>query len=99
VNETERQFHRAMIEIYQTAKRDLGYNASRFIQMVSERGGLATARQLLWSDQVSDGFETLRSHGRLDLSVEAHVLKPEFEALFTDEDRQRARDRLDLVQR
>ncbi|MEO3807687.1 hypothetical protein ABGB17_01645 [Sphaerisporangium sp. B11E5] len=96
MNEAERRFHRAMIEIYQTAKRDLGYNATRFIQMVSERGGLATARQLLWSDQISDGFETLRSHGRLDLTVEAHVLREEFVELFTEEDRQRARDRLDL---
>ncbi|WP_169950080.1 hypothetical protein [Microbispora sp. H11081] len=96
MNETERRFHRAMVEIYQAAKRDLGYNASRFIQMVSERGGLATARQLLWSDQISDGFETLRSHGRLDLTVEAHVLKEEFAELFTEEDRRRAQDRLDL---
>ncbi|MEV4566785.1 hypothetical protein AB0K12_23705 [Nonomuraea sp. NPDC049419] len=94
MNETERRFHLAMVDIYQTAKRDLGYNASRFIQMVSERGGLATARQLLWSDQISDGFETLRSHGRLDLTVEAHVLREEFAELFSDEDRQRAQDRL-----
>jgi hypothetical protein len=43
VSETERRFHRAMVEIYQTAKRDLGYNATRFIQMVSDRGGLAAA--------------------------------------------------------
>ncbi|GLY74091.1 hypothetical protein Airi01_023580 [Actinoallomurus iriomotensis] len=93
-NETERRFHLAMVEIYQTAKRELGYNAKRFIQMVSDQGGLATARQLLWSDQISDGFETLRQHGRLDLSVGAHVLKEEFAELFTDEDRRRARDRL-----
>jgi hypothetical protein len=64
-----------MVDIYQTAKRELGYTATRFIQMVSDRGGLAAARQLLWSDQISGGFETLRQHGRLDLSVEAHVLK------------------------
>jgi hypothetical protein len=97
VNEIERRFHRAMVEIYQTAKRELGYNATRFIQMVSEHGGLATARRLLWSDQVSDGFETLRSHGRLDLSVEALVLKDEFVELFDETDRQRARDRLALL--
>jgi hypothetical protein len=97
MNPTELQFHRAMVEIYQTAKRELGYNATRFIQMVSKRGGLATAKQLLWSDQISDGFETLRRHGRLDLTVEAHVLKDEFAELFTDEERQRARDRLDAL--
>jgi hypothetical protein len=73
----------------------LGYNASRFLQMISEHGGLATAKQLLWSDQPSEGFTTLWSRQRLDLTVEAHVLRDEFATLFTDADRQRAHDRLE----
>ena len=95
-SQAERQFHRAMVAIYETAKRDLGYNATRFLQMISEQGGLATARQLLWSDQPSDGFTTLWSHHRLDLTVEAHVLKPDYATLFTDADREQARRRLEL---
>jgi hypothetical protein len=47
VDELECRFHRAMVGIYETAKRELGYNATRFLQMLSEQGGLATARQLL----------------------------------------------------
>jgi hypothetical protein len=78
LNEAERQFHKAMVAIYETAKRELGYNATRFLQMLSEQGGLATAKQLLWSEQPSDGFTTLWSHHRLDLTVEAHVLKQEY---------------------
>ena len=81
--------------IYETAKRELGYNATRFLQMISEQGGLVTARQLLWSDQPSDGFTTLWSHHRLDLTVEAHILKPEYQTLFTDADRQQASHRLE----
>jgi hypothetical protein len=96
LNQAERQFHRAMVEIYEAAKRDLGYNAARFLQMISEQGGLATARQLLWSDQPSDGFTTLWSHHRLDLTVEAHVLKHDYVTLFTEADRQQARRRLEL---
>jgi hypothetical protein len=42
----EQGFHRAMISIYNRAKRDLGYNTSRFLQML-DQGGLAAARQLL----------------------------------------------------
>ena len=94
MNEAEREFHRAMVSIYETAKRELGYNATRFLQMLSEQGGAATARQLLWSDTPSDGFTTLWSHHRLDLTVEAHVLQQRFASLFTEEDRERARDRL-----
>lgn len=94
VDEVERRFHRAMISIYETAKRELGYNASRFVQMVSEQGGLATASQLLWSDTPSDGFTTLWEHHRLDLTVEDHVLRAEFASLFSDADRERALTRL-----
>jgi hypothetical protein len=96
LDQAERRFHQAMVAIYETAKRELGYNAARFLQMISEQGGLAAAKQLLWSDKPSEGFTTLWSHHRLDLTVEAHVLHNEFAALFTDADRQRARDRLEL---
>lgn len=95
MDERERAFHRAMVGIYQTAKRELGYNAGRFLQMLSSQGGVATAKQLLWADTPSDGFTTLWDHGRLDLTVEAHVLRPEHAELFTDEDRDKARDRLE----
>lgn len=69
--------------------------AIRFLQMVSQDGGLATAKRLLWSDTPSDGFTTLWEHRRLDLTVEAHVLRDEFATLFTDDDRKRARERLE----
>lgn len=55
VHELELRFHRAMIRIYEDAKRDAGYTATRFLQMISERGGLATARQLVVSSTPSDG--------------------------------------------
>lgn len=90
------EFHRAMVDIYEDAKNDLSYVATRFIQMVSERGGLEAARQLLHAGNVSEGFTTLWERRRLDLSVEAHVLEPRFRALFTDEELEIARSRLRL---
>lgn len=84
-----------MIAIYETAKRDLGYNAARFLQMISEQGGSSAARQLLWSNAPSEGFTTLWERGRLDLTVEAHILRDEFAPIFTDEDREQARARLE----
>jgi hypothetical protein len=66
----EQAFHLAMIPIYNQAKRDLGYNASRSLQML-DWGGLTAARQLLHAPGVSDGFTTLWEHHRLDLTVEA----------------------------
>ncbi len=93
-DDVERAFHEAMVAIYTTAKRDLGYNATRFLQMITDVGGLAAARKLLHASAVSEGFTTPWEHRRLDLSVEAHVLRPEFELLFTDSERRIAERRL-----
>src|ERR687892_419059 len=73
MNEQERAFHTAMVDVYQRAKKEAGYNATRFLQMLSELGGLETARHLLHSDAVSDGFTALWQKGRLDITVEAVV--------------------------
>lgn len=62
--------------------------------MVGDRGGVDAAKQLLHGPP-SDGFTTLWEKGRLDLSVEYHVLDPEFSELFTEEERRIARDRLE----
>ena len=48
----------------------------------------------MWKDEVSDGFTTLWELKRLDLSVEAYVLRPEYAPLFTEEERGIARARL-----
>jgi hypothetical protein len=94
VQDQERAFHTAMVEVFRRAKAEAGYSATIFIQMVSQNGGLAAARQLLHAPKASDGFTALWERGRLDLSVEAVVLKAEFAVLFTDEERELARSRL-----
>jgi hypothetical protein len=78
----EDEFHVAMIDIYRRAKSEADYNAMRFIGMVSERGGLETARYLLHAAKVSDGYTALWERGRLNLTVEALVLDPKWTPLF-----------------
>ena len=90
----EKQFEQEMINIYMTAKKECGYNANRFLQMISAKGGLATAKQLIMKSGGTDGFATLWEHGRLDLSVEAHVVNPKYRELFTDAERELCRNRL-----
>lgn len=91
----EKRFEQEMIDIYMTAKKECAYNASRFLQMLGAKGGLAAAKQLISKPGGTDGFTTLWEHGRLDLSVEAHVLKAEYAELFTDEERRMCRERLE----
>jgi len=91
----ENKFNEDMKNIYLTAKRDIGYTATRFMQLISQKGGLLAAKQLIAKEGGTYGFEILWEHKRLDLSVEALVLKPEYVTLFSDEERMLCKDRLE----
>ena len=81
--------------VYERAKLDLGYNATYYLRMLAEHGAVETARRLILAPQMSDGFAFLWEHGRLDLTVEALALKPEFADLLGDEVLEAARRRLE----
>ena len=91
----EKEFDGKMREIYQLALSECGYSASYFIQMVNDRGALQTAQYLLSVDDPQSGFTRLWECGRLDLTVEAQVIKPSFRPLFTKNEISTARRRLD----
>ena len=90
----ERRFHQAMVRVYEKARNEVGYNATVFLRMVSEQGGLAAARFLINTKTPSDGFTALWSASRLDLTVEAVTLDPDFSPLFSPHELQTARRRL-----
>ena len=90
----EDKFHRAMIDVYQNALRDCTQRAAYFLQMVGRLGGVETAKKLLQSDDIEHGSTALWECGRLDLMFEYLVLQPKYAELFTDEEKEMARNRL-----
>lgn len=92
------EFNRRMLGIYQRAKEEVGYNASRFLQMLEEHGGVQTAHMLLGSSTPSDGYRALWERGRLDLTVEALVLEKDW-GLFSAAELATARERLEEYER
>jgi len=91
----ETQFNEAMLDIYRKAKSEAKYNAIRFLQMVTDHGGIETAHILINSPTVSDGYTALWERGRLDLTVESMVLENEkFHELFSEEELAICRERL-----
>lgn len=90
----QRAFHQEMLDTYETLKRKYRYDTSYFLQMVLEYGEVETARRPLRKHAVSDGFTTPWELKRLDLPVEAYVLRPEYAPLFKDAERGIARARL-----
>jgi len=88
------QFDDAMMNVYQRARKECDYNATRFLQMLHEHRGLETARILLHASNVSEGYVALWERKRLDLTVEALILAKEWHPLFSEHDREIARKRL-----
>ena len=89
----EAEFHRAMLKIYDDAA-EVGCRPTRFLKMVHEHGGVVAARRLLSAREAPLGFTELWQRERLDISMEALVVQERWQPLFSDEERQAARDRL-----
>jgi len=88
-------FNAAMLNIYERAKSEANYTASRFFHMVGERGGLEAAKYLIHSPNVSEGYTALWERKRLDLTVEALIIENhKYHELFTEEELEICKKRL-----
>jgi len=89
------EFDQAMHDIYKRALSEAGYKASIFLKMLFDHGGLPTARRLIHSPHISDGYTALLKRKRLDLTVEALIFDNErWHPLFTQEELAICRKRL-----
>ena len=96
----EESFHLAMLDIYYLAGKETGYWANYFLRSVKNKGGLATAKQLLKpkkGDVIEKGLQELIDAGRPDLSVEATVLKSMFSSLFNEDEITEAKLRINAL--
>ncbi|CAM3117610.1 hypothetical protein BZK31_03410 [Pseudomonas floridensis] len=96
----EEDFHHQMLDIYQHAGTEVGYWANYFLRGVKKHGGLNYARTALEkrkNDSIQKGFQALVDAGRVDISMESLVVRPEFASLFTDVEIAEARARLDGI--
>lgn len=91
----EKAFDAEMMGIYTRAKAEVNYNASIFHRMLTDHGGLETAKRLINSPNPSDGYTALWERHRLDLTVESLVVdNPEWHPLFSSEELAKAKKRL-----
>lgn len=93
-NILEKQFTERLLEAAKIAKTECNYNPSVFLKMLSDYGGIGTARRLIAAKTISDGFEKLWRLKRLDLTVEAIVLEAKWKSIFSDAELEIAKDRL-----
>jgi hypothetical protein len=90
-----REFALVMEHGTEALRQEIGYDPSRWVQMVRRYGAVDAAKRLLASGgDTSAGLATLTMAGRLDQSVEWFVLV--YADLFEPEERQIAHRRLRL---
>ena len=88
------EFTNALYEGYKLARTEAKYNAPFFLEMIQERYGYDTAIHLISSTQPTIGFTHLYERKRLDLTVEAYVLRPEWSSIFPEDILRAAHHRL-----
>jgi len=73
----------------------LGYKPQAFMTMrITDGGTINAVKKLIHSLKTPDGFTTLWELGRLDLSLENIIQETEWQDLFSDDDRKKAKKRL-----
>lgn len=94
-DDLKKNFDKAMVQIFVRAEREANYRATSYLQMLTDYGGLLTAKKLIApGSKVSDGYTALWERQRLDLTVEALVVQRPWIALFTADEVTNARKRL-----
>lgn len=59
----EQEFDEAMINVYRLIKEECDYNATYFLAMLHDHGGIETAHRLLCGTAPQSGFTRLGSTG------------------------------------
>ena len=90
------EFDRAVREAIRESY-SIGYPPIRFEQMIESSHPVEVAKRLITSGEIQDGFRSIVRLGRSDITVESIMLRDGFKDLFTAEQLDAARWRLENV--
>lgn len=92
----KKEFYNDVVNMIEECKR-LKYTPSRLIEMLrmNNNDAVATVKTLIAKDNVTEGFTRLCLLNRLDLTLENIVSNPKFSELFTVEEIQKCKNRLE----
>ena len=92
--ETGVRFAAALDVAWEAWRSEAGYTWKRYKPMVRRYGAVGTVKRQVVKPDASAGFLKLLAAGRLDLTMEALILKSAFAPLLTYHERDAARERL-----
>lgn len=86
MNTLEQQLQQELIHTVEQHNLVCGWNPARFLQSVNQYGAVSVLRRMLAQGKTSESFERLAEQGRLELSIEALIVKKQYAPLFTDKE-------------
>jgi Protein of unknown function DUF262/Protein of unknown function (DUF1524) len=89
------RFHMDAVRLHTRGRDEAGHNDRPLLDMLTNLGGLHTAKNILHQPGPTPGFRVLSQQGRPDLTIEALVLNPNYAPMFTEDELATARERLD----
>lgn len=82
----EKKLQQEVMKNCAVAEKEYDCKMTRFLQTIERFGIVKTAQEILRKGRTSDCFNKLAEAGRLDLTMEATIIKNEYSELFTDEE-------------
>ncbi|MGL4760165.1 MAG: hypothetical protein ACRC6T_07755 [Sarcina sp.] len=82
----EKKLQLEIIKNCDIAEKEFGCRMVKFKQTIERFGIVKTAQEIFRKGRTSDCFDRLLQESRLDLTMEATIVKSQYAQLFTDEE-------------
>lgn len=93
--EVIKKFDKEMKALYKRQKRETGYYSEMNSYVLNDIGGYEAVKRLIHFKEDSEALKLFASKNRLDLAVESLVLKKDYENLFTENEKEICKKRLE----
>ena len=94
LSELANKFHAALEHTNELSKKVCNHNPKRIVIMMAQYGAVETAKRLMAGSPSTSGYLIAAECGKLDITIEATMLRPEFAPLFTEAELHEAKSRL-----
>ena len=82
----EKKLQDEVIKNCEIAQKEYNCKMTRLLETINRFGIVRTAQEIIRKGRTSDCFSKLAEAGRVDLTMEAALVKPKYSELFTDEE-------------
>ena len=82
----EKKLQQEVVKNCEIAEKEYDCKMTRILETIYRFGIVRTAQEILRKGRTSDCFDKLVEEGRIDLTMEAVIVKRQYAELFTDEE-------------